>query len=59
MHFVGSIAELAGEGDYFSNDKLSNATRVGERRVEDGNTMASGEIQVDLVGTDAEATDDE
>lgn len=59
MHLIGSIAELTSEGDDFGNDKLGDTAGVGEGGVEDGDTMAGSEIEVDLVGTDTEAANNE
>lgn len=59
VHLIGSIAELTSEGDDFGNDELGDTAGVGEGRVEDGDTMAGSVIEVDLVGTDTEAADDE
>jgi hypothetical protein len=59
VHFQRAIAQLAGERDDLGDNQLSNAARVGKRRVEDGNTMLGRIVQVYLVGADAEAADDE
>jgi hypothetical protein len=58
VHLVGSVAELTGEGDDLSNDKLSDTARVGEGGVEDSDTILGSKLEVDLVGTDTEAADD-
>lgn len=58
VHLVGSVAELTGEGDDLGNDELGYTAGVGEGGVEDGDTMAGSEVEVDLVGTNAEATND-
>lgn len=58
MHFVRAVAKLAGQSNNFRNDELSHTARVGEGRVEHGDTMGSGVLEVDLVGADAEAADD-
>lgn len=58
MHFKRSIAELSCEGDDFGNDQLGNTAGVGKGRVEDGNSTASSVVEVDLVGSDTEASDD-
>lgn len=57
MQLVGSVAELASEDDNLANDELGHTPRVGEGGVEDRDTMVSSVIEVDLVGTDAEAAD--
>lgn len=59
VHLVGSVAELTGKGDDLGNDKLSDTARVGEGGVEDGDTILGGKLEVDLVGTNTEAADDE
>jgi len=59
VHLIGSIAELTSEGDDFGNDELGDTAGVGEGGVEDGDTIAGSVIEVDLVGTDTEAADDE
>lgn len=59
MHFNGSIAELPRQGDYFGNDKLRNTAGVCKWRVEDSNTTTSSVTEVNLVGSDTEASDDE
>lgn len=59
VHLNGSIAELSSQGDNFGNDQFRNTARVCEWGVENGNTTASGISEVDLVGSDTEASDDE
>lgn len=59
MHLDGSVAELPRQGDDLGDDQLRNTARVGERRVEDGNTATSSIGKIDLVGADTEASDDE
>lgn len=56
MHFVGSIAELSGKCNDLGNDELSHTSRIGKGRVEDGDTVSCCVVEVDLVGTDAEAS---
>lgn len=57
MHFVGAVTQLAGKANDLANDQLGNTAGVAERRVEDSNTLFGGILEVDLVGTNAEATD--
>ena len=57
MHFHGAIAQLTSKADDLRDDQLGDTAGVAERRVEDGNTVLSGILEVDLVGTDAEAAD--
>lgn len=58
MHLVGAVAELAGKDHHFTNDQLSNTARIAERGVEDGNTMICSILEINLIGTDTETTDD-
>lgn len=58
VHLVGSVAELTGEGDDLGDDEFGHTAGVGERGVEDGDTMAGSKVEVDLVGANAEATND-
>lgn len=57
MHLVGAVTELAGEGDNLSDDELGDTARVTEGRIEDGNAMVRGKLEIDLVGADTEAAD--
>lgn len=57
MHLVGAVTELAGEGDNLTDDELGDTARVTERRIEDGNAMIRGKLEIDLVGADTEAAD--
>lgn len=59
MHLNGSIAELSGQGDDFGNDQFRNTARVCEWGVENSNTTTGSISEVDLVGSDTEASDDE
>jgi hypothetical protein len=59
VHLVGSIAELTGKGDDLGNDELSDTARVGEGGVEDGDTILGSKLEVNLVGTNTEAANDE
>ena len=58
-HLGGSIDVLTREGNDFGNDEFGNRTRVGKGRVKDGNTVLSGGQEVDLVGSDTKASNDE
>lgn len=49
---------MSGQGNDFGNDELSDGARVGEGGVEDGDTSVGGIGEVDLVGADTEAADD-
>lgn len=57
VHLGGAVGELAGEKDYFGDDKLGNGAGVGEWRVEDGGASSGGVREVYLGGADAEAAD--
>lgn len=57
MHFVGAVTQLASKANDLANDQLGDTAGVAERRVEDGNTMLGGILEVDLVGTNTEASD--
>ena len=59
VHLVGAVAQLTCKHDHLTNDQLSNTARVAEGGVEDRNTLVGGILEVDLVGTDTEATDDD
>lgn len=58
-HLTGSVGELSREADDLGKDELGDGPRVGEGRVEDGDTSRGSGGEVDLVGTDTEATNDE
>lgn len=53
-----SVTKLSRQRNDFRDDEFGNRARVGERRVEDGDTCVGGILEVDLVGTNTEATDD-
>lgn len=55
MHLVRAVPQLPSKRDDLANDELSNTTRVAEWRVEYCNAMFSGMLRVDLVGSYAEA----
>lgn len=57
VHLGRAVGELAGEKDYFGDDKLGDGARVGEWRVEDGGASSGGVREVNLGGADAEAAD--
>jgi hypothetical protein len=59
MHFNGSIAELPRQGNDFGYDQFCNTARVCKWRVEDGNSTSSSEVEINLVGSDTEASDDD
>jgi len=55
----GTLEVLAGECNDLRHDELRHGTRVGEGGVEDGNASFPGGDQINLVYTDAEASDNE
>lgn len=57
MHFHGAVAQLTSKANDLGNDQLGDTAGVAERRVEDGNTVFGGILEVNLVGSDAEAAD--
>lgn len=57
VHLAGAVSKLPGQHDDLSDNQLRNGARVAERRVEDGNTVFGGIIEIDLVGSDTEAAD--
>jgi hypothetical protein len=58
-HLVGTITDLPRKGDNFGNHEFCDRSRVGEGRVEDGDTGLGGGEEVDLVRSDTEATNNE
>lgn len=58
MHLVGAVTQLAGKHDHLTDDQLGDAAGVTEGGVEHGNTLIGGILEVNLVGADTEATDD-
>ncbi len=52
----GALKELARENDELGHDKLGDGARVGEGRVEDRDTRQRSGLEIDLVGADAEAS---
>lgn len=58
MHLLVAIAQLSRQEHNLGNDELSNRARVGEGRVKDGNSLGSGVLEIDLVGTDTETSND-
>lgn len=49
---------MTSEDDDFSNDQLCDTSGVRKRGVEDGDTVSRGIFEVDLVGTNTEASHD-
>ena len=58
MHLVVAVAQLSGQQDDLSNDQLGHRSRVGEGRVEDGDALGGSMLEIDLVGTDTETSND-
>jgi hypothetical protein len=59
VHFVRAVTQLSCKGNNLCDDQLGNTAGVAEGRVEDRNTVVGGILEVDLVGTDAEAADND
>jgi hypothetical protein len=59
VHFIRTITELTGKGDDLSDHELGDTAGVAERGVEHGDTVLRRILEVDLVGTDTEATHDD
>lgn len=59
MHLIRSVAELAGKSDDLGDDQFGHTSRVGKRRVENSYSMMRCELNVHLVGANAETTNDE
>jgi len=59
MHLVGPIDDLSRESNDFGNDQFGDRSGIGEGRVEDRDTFLGGVGEVDLVGTDTEASDND
>jgi len=59
VHLDGAVTQLSRKGNDFSDNQLRNTARVAEGRVEDGNTVVGSILEVDLIGTDAEAPDND
>lgn len=57
-HLERALEKLSGKRDYFGNDKLGDGAGVGEGRVEYRDTGFGSRDEIDLVCTDAEASDD-
>jgi hypothetical protein len=57
LELAGAVRELTRERDDLANDEFGDGARVGERRVEDGDTLLGRAVEVDLVRADAEAAD--
>jgi hypothetical protein len=57
VRFGVRFRNAAQQQQQFANHQLRHGTGVGERGVKDRNTAFGGSIQVNLVGTDAEAAD--
>lgn len=58
MQLIGAISQLSSKSNDLRNNQLCHTARIGEGGVEDCDTLFGGIIEIDLVGTDAEATDD-
>lgn len=59
VHLNGSITELSCQGNDFGYDQFCNTARVCKWGVEDGNSTSSSEVEINLVGSDTEASNDD
>ena len=59
VKLIRAVTELASESDDLANNELSDGAGVGKWRVENSDTVAGCVLEVDLVGADAEAADDD
>src|SRR5664279_3424539 len=57
VNLARAITELTRKHDDLGDHELGNASCIGERRIENGNTASIGIHQVDLVRSDTEAAD--
>ena len=57
-HLETTLEVLSRESNDFGQDELSDGTRIREGGVEDGNTSLAGGVEVNLVSSNAEATND-
>ena len=59
MHLGRTVAELTSQCNDLGDDQLRNTAGVAEGRVEDGDTVVCGILQVDLIRPNTEAADDD
>ena len=57
LHVVRVRGDAAHQADDVADHQLDDRTGVGVRRVEHGDAVLAGVVEVDLVGADAEASD--
>ena len=58
MHFVAAISKLTGQHNDLRNHQFGNRSRIREGGVEDDDACTSCILEVNLIGADAEAPDD-
>lgn len=58
VHLIWTIAQLTGKSYNFSYNQFGNTPRIAERRVEDRNAMFGCVLEVNLVCSNTETTDD-
>jgi len=58
-HLESAVEILARESDDLGHDEFSDGTGVGEGRVEDGDASLTGSVEIDLIGTDTETSNDQ
>lgn len=56
VHLFIPITKLPSQGNDLSNHQLSNTSRITEWRVEDNDSVLCSVVEVNLVGTDTEAS---
>lgn len=58
VHLVRTITQLSCKHDDLADHQFSNAARVAEWRVKDGDTLVSSILQVNLIGPNTETAND-
>ena len=58
MHESVLLRHAPQEQNCLGNDEFGDASRVGVRRIEDGHTGGEGGFGIDLIGSNAETSDD-
>lgn len=57
MEFVGPVAKLPCQADYFTNNEFSHTSRIAKGGVEDSDSVRCGVVVVDLICPYTEAAD--
>jgi hypothetical protein len=58
VHLIRAVSELSSQNNDFGDDELGDTSRVTKGRVENSNSMLCSKLEIDLVGPDAEASND-